>query len=345
MVSEQVTATLNSLSSLQIVGLAAQGLVAKSVPGLTSDQVFIVDGMGNTLNSLESGQAGLASNQLELENNVSDTYKKQIEKMLEPVIGVGKVVVGVRVSLDFDKKVTEKTTYSPVTGKSGIAASESKETAADGQSSGVVGQDANGGSANTYPETTSGNGQYEKSNKTTNYEINKINETLEKNQGSISDMSVSIILDNTDLASGTDQKVKDIVAGATGVNPNKVTVQAMEFNAKNSIDDVFANVNQSKKQEAKRNAIVYGLLAFALFIIIIVLLVRHKDKEEEEIYQKFENVLPRPAGLTGPDEEDEEITDEFKVKRNEKRAVIENTIDNNPEFITQLLRNWLDEDK
>ena len=121
--------------------------------------------------------------------------------MLEPVFGKGNVIAGVRVALDFDKRTTETTTYNPVEGRSdGIPVSiqETKENASGGQEAGVPGQDPNGG-APAYPEINSGTGNYERSEKTVNYEINQIKDMIQKADGNIKDISVSVILNSADI--------------------------------------------------------------------------------------------------------------------------------------------------
>ncbi|MCX7715739.1 MAG: flagellar basal-body MS-ring/collar protein FliF [Clostridia bacterium] len=333
----------SKLSTGQVKGIT--GLVAKSVPGLSEDQVLIIDNQGNSLNKASSTETEVAGTQLELENTISDKYKEQIQSMLEPVFGNGKVIVGVRVSLDFDKKTTETTKYEPLEGSSNgipVSVNESKETATGTQTAGNVGQDANGG-ATSYTQTQGDNGSYQKTDKTVNYEINQIKEMLQKSQGNISDMSVSIILDNANLQTGAADKVKQIVAGATGISPEKVTVQTMDFSGNaNSMEEIFNNAKATneylQKQAFMRNAIIYGILGLAVLLIFLILLIKRRKREEEYSFEAVadEDVL----GSSGLDMDDETG---FSVKKSEQRRLIEKSIDNNPEFVAQLLRNWLDE--
>lgn len=333
-----------SLSQGQVTGIV--GLVAKSVPGLEEDQVLIVDGNGNVLSRNSSAQAEVASNQLDMETKVSDEYKKEINSMLEPVFGIGNVITGVRVSLDFDKKTTETTTYEPIEGTTeGIPVSknESKEVATNSQTASAAGLDANGGTVQYPEDTATTGGEYKKTDKTINYEINSVKELLQKSEGTISDISVSVILDSEGLQSDAEEKVKQIVAGATGINPEKVVVQTMQFDSKSAIENVFdSNVEAAQslaKKNSVRNMIIYAALALIICLIIFVIIrINSKKRARQELEEAFVEGLT----VTENEEEVEDLT--FSEKKSDKRRLIEKNIAENPEFIVQLLRNWLDED-
>lgn len=337
-----------ALSKNQVNGIV--GLVAKSVPGLSEDQVLVIDNDGNTLNSLDANQAELAGTQLELEESVSKKYKEQIESMLEPVIGAGKVIAGVRVSLNFDKQTTESTTVQPVEGSTNgipVSKNETKETATGSDTAGNVGMDANGG-APTYPETTTGGGQYTKTESTVNYEISKIQDLVQKAEGNIDDISVSIILDNADLQTGAEDKVKSIVAGATGIPADKVTVQTMDFNGQTTgetINGLFNAQNEEyrnmQRQKLILYAVLFGIIAIILIVLVVLVLKHNKKVKEQQRYeQMLAEELEKEAAGNGDD--DLEFT-EFTMRKSDQRKLIEKNIESNPEFVAQLLRNWLED--
>ena len=334
------------LSNNQIKGI--EELLSKSVQGLKSDQISIIDSSGNPLNKNSTSDSETASNQLELETEISNKYKAQIESMLEPVFGFGRVIAGVRVELDFDKRTTETTTYQPVIdGNSGIPVSvtEGQERATSGTEGGVAGIDPNGG-APSYPEVQdSGVGEYEKSNRTVNYEINQVKELLQKADGSIKNISVSVILDSSSIEPGDSEKVKDIVEGSVGIDRDNVVVQEMKFTAPNSIDGVFRDAQEKesamKKQALVRNGIGYGVLGLLLLIAILAILrVRRKAKKNKQ-YSTFESIVGGSGLLPG---EEEIITEDgITIKKSKELKYIENSINKDPEFVAQLLRTWLDD--
>lgn len=334
-----------TLTKNQVKGIV--GLVAKSVPGLTEDQIHVIDSEGNTLNILDTEGAELAGTQLELEEEMSEKYKKQIEEMLEPVFGKGKVIAGVRVSLNFDKQTTETKRVEPVEGSTnGIPVSihESEEIATGADTAGNVGMDANGG-APSYPETVTGAGTYEKVETTKNFEISTIHDVVQKSEGSIDDISVSIILDSADLQAGADEKVRASVAGAIGINPESVTVQTMDFsgNSNSTIDDIFKGNEEANAYRSKQiwliSAIIFGIIAIIILILVIMVIRRNRLREEQE---RFEAMIDDPTEIFDEEQPIEEMT-EFTMKKSEQRKLIEKSIDSNPEFVAQLLRNWLDD--
>ncbi len=330
-----------SLSQEQIKGI--EGLVSKSIPGLNAEEVFIIDSMGRSLKSRGDTQAEIAVEQLELEDAMSSKLKNQVESLLEPVFGVGKISAGVRVSLDFDIKTTESLKFDPITDeKSGIAVSESIESEElnNGKKSGNVGLNANGG-APQYAETNDNDGRYIKENKTTNYEVDQLRETIKKAEGTIKDISVSVLLDDNNLPSNADTKVKEIVAGALGVDKEKIVVQKMAFNAQKEITKLFESAQKAEEVNEQRQkniyqAAIYGVSALILAAVVILIIRRVRKKGKEEITDMaiFDNIPQN--------EKDNEFG--LEIKRSDKRAVIENSVKKNPELVALLLRNWLRED-
>ena len=232
------------LTKSQIIGI--EGLVAKSVPGLKESAVQIVDNYGNTLSSQHGEGSGLVGGQMEMENSAKDRLKKEVLSLLEPVFGKGKVLASVNVVLDFDKQQTESVTFTPMEDSElgiPVSVSESGETSSSSTNGGTVGVDANGG-APSY-QVTGGEGESSESwTKTTNYEVNQIRDMVEKAQGTIKDISVSVVLDGEELDQENIEKVQKIVAGALGIENEEVVVQNMVFSGQASIDAQF---EESKK--------------------------------------------------------------------------------------------------
>lgn len=329
------------LNQEQIKGI--EGLVSKSVPGLNVEEVFIIDSMGKSLKSKGNTQTEIAVEQLELEEAMGVKLKNQVESLLEPVFGAGKITAGVRVSLDFDEKTTESLKFDPIDDdKAGVAVSESieSEELKNGKKSGNVGLDANGG-APQYAETDDDDGQYKKENRTTNYEVDQIREKIKKAEGTIKDISVSVLLDDNNLPGNADTKVKEIVAGALGIDKEKIVVQKMAFNAQKEIAKLFeSKQKENEVKEQRQNniyqAVIYGVSALILAAVVILIIrkVRKKGKEEITDMSIFENIPIK--------EKEKEFG--LEIKRSDKRAVIENSVKKNPELVALLLRNWLRED-
>ena len=100
------------LTPRQIKGI--ENLIAKSVPGLTNDNVSIIDSEGNILNSGISSGSGVNLEKVEIEKQAGEIYKEKIIKLLEPIYGEKGVSVAVNVSIDFTQKTTDQIQYTPV---------------------------------------------------------------------------------------------------------------------------------------------------------------------------------------------------------------------------------------
>lgn len=329
------------------------GLVAKSVPGLSEDQVFLVDNLGNTLNKTDSTQAELAGTQLQLEDEMSRQYKEKIEEMLKPVLGETKFVVAVRAELDFDKRTTESIVYEPVEGSSDgipVSVNEAKEKAQGAESAGAVGMDANGG-APEYPVVNGNGGSYEKTDKTVNYDVNTRKDLVQKSEGTLSDLSVSVILDNQDLQTGAADKVRTLVAGAVGMNAERVVVESMDFSgemsaADRALEDTLNTNEYIRRQAFLRNAVIFGVIALVILAVILIIAAwrRKKRREEEEELLRIEaerraeeeSKMGAAIGEFGEE-------DSFEERKSDGRKFIEKNISQNPEFVVQLLRNWFED--
>jgi flagellar M-ring protein FliF len=89
-------------------------LVSSSVPHLAPQNVTVVDQRGNLLSSRESNTAlSHTTGQLSYKNKLELNFAERIRKLLEPIVGSGRVRATVNADLDFT--VTERTqeTYNP----------------------------------------------------------------------------------------------------------------------------------------------------------------------------------------------------------------------------------------
>ncbi len=167
------------LTKSQIAGITH--LVASSVEGLKPENISIIDYNGTLLSSkMESDHlAGLSSSQLEVRKNVENYLEEKAQTMLDGLVGTGKSIVRVTAELDFQQLEKTSETYDPNTTaiRSQQRTDESK-TASDKQEEVAVSSDEN------KVETS-----------ITNFEINKTVEHLVNSVGTISRLSVAVLLD------------------------------------------------------------------------------------------------------------------------------------------------------
>jgi flagellar M-ring protein FliF len=159
-----------ALSQAQVSGI--EHLVAASVEGLTTDHIAIVDYKGKLLSERNDGDedARLSANQMELRKSVEHYLEDKAQSMLDNTIGGGKAVVRVIAELNFDKVEKSAEIYDP-----DKVAIRSEETT-------VARPSAEGAGS---------------SSAITNYEISKSVERVVSAFGTISRLSVAVIVDGT----------------------------------------------------------------------------------------------------------------------------------------------------
>ena len=340
----------------QIKGIEA--LVTKSVPGLKAGNVTIVDGEGNVLNdqSHDLG-AGQTDAQIEAINKINKAYEDKIARFLEPAFGADNVSVSVSAQVSFEKKTTEQTTYTPVTGQTGIVArQQSDRTSTNG---GVVAGGAAGTEANvgvpTYPEQD-GDGDRDTSATeriSPDFLVNQVIESALDNGGKILDMTVSLMVNGRDIAQEVLTGYRDMVAYSVGIAPEKVFVTNAEFLKKPEPPQEVVVVPEETPiyvlgvlPITLSQLIVYGGIALFGLIILLILLAllrraRRKKKQADaerqglEVFQKG----TQPPLVDIPDEIVLSETREQGLKRHVREFTAAN-----PEVVATLIRGWMKED-
>ncbi len=99
-------------------------LVSHSVEGLTPpENITVVDTSGQLLSDLidpEVTSTGLSAAQLQLQRSVEKEIQRNVQTMLEQVLGSGMVVTRVRAELNFDQREVTSEFFQPVVDDEGI---------------------------------------------------------------------------------------------------------------------------------------------------------------------------------------------------------------------------------
>ncbi len=339
-----------SLSQKQIRGIEA--LVARSVPGLLNDNVAIVDSTGVVLNEKSEEMSGQALSRIEAISKINDYYKEKITSFLEPVFGADGMSVAVNVQVDFQQRVTEQTTYTPVIGDKGILSKENFDR--QSLNGGILqnlaaGTDANTGTP-TYVENENTEGDQSASESGSNdYLVNKLIEGIEDRGGRITDMTVAVMINSSFLSDDEVQKYKEMVAFGAGIPIEKVVFTNAEFTPK-EIPSFPAEpvVNMDGIILAVGGAFIL-LLALAVFL---TLRSGRKKKAAQMSAQHRQQQRAQQAGKPGqagsqqegakPEAPGEIVLTETR-EQGIKRQVKE-FASANPEMVAQLIRTWMKED-
>lgn len=340
-----------SLSNSQVKAIA--NLVLKSVPGLTLDNISIIDsGMNQYDVTGEDSDTVYTTSQYELTQKVKDTLTQQVMSVLTPVFGKDNVLATVNVSLDFDKQTVSSVEFAPpVEGEDGGLAVSMEElyqkTQGDGTATGTAGTDSNGVGVPEYMYESADAGDFSTISRTVNYELNQTQTEIEKQQGKIDDLSVAVLINSGAYSEDYSENVRNLVAMAIGVEDKFISVETLPFQISDddsSVTDLFENqsslANMLKNKDLLKTAIISATI-IALFFLVL------RFARSVVSYRVEKPVAVTSGGgtlnvlLEDDTGEIKSLADIESVEKTPGAEKIRKYIDKNPEAVAQLLRNWL----
>ena len=222
---------------------AVVNLVAGSVPGLSPDAVRVVDQHGRLLTDKADGN----SQRLEMQGQLEEKLRTQLDQLLAPMVGAGNFSSEVQVDLDMDQVTSARESYD----KQGVLRTE---TQAQSQNSGAPGAAGVPGiTSNTpTPAATASPGPPQgtppaapaaagptggESSATRTYELGREVAVSNGTPGKIRRLSVAVALSKDALkkTKQTDvEQIKQLVSAAVGADPargDQVAVVLRAFEA------------------------------------------------------------------------------------------------------------------
>lgn len=266
----------SEMGSEQVAGIVH--LVSSAVEGMKPEYVTVVDTRGNLLSESSDSDspfnARLTNSQIELKTAYEKQMQKNIESMLERVLGPNKAIVRVNTKMNFDQKETDSESYEPVkaadgttvAGYKGVLLSEdmTHETygskqgqtggPGSGQTGGVVGTaSALAPTKGTPPPATvsveDSNGGYIRDQSSTKYQVSKTTQHIVQAPGTVEGVSVAVMVNSKDA--GLVPSIQRCVETSAGIDPkrgDKVTVETMAF------DDSAAKADEKEMASAANMA-------------------------------------------------------------------------------------------
>lgn len=326
-----------------------------------ANNITILDTQGNLLFSGEDSYSvsGNASNQLSVKQQAERLVRNEVKKVLLGTNQYDNIEVASNLSLDFSTTEIVQHDYTPADGQAqGVLSHEDIYSAENTNSSGgVPGTDSN--SETSYQMQDSDTSSSTVSEESRDYLPNEkiTSQTvppglIKYDESSISvtaiaynvlreeEISAQGLLDgitweeykaaNGDrIAQPVDASMIDVVSKATGIAPENIAMVAYEEPL--FIDREGMNVTATDVVQVILILIILGLLAFVVFRSM-----RGEKQTEEEEELSVEDLLQSAPESDLEDISVEEISD--------TRRMIEKFVEDNPEAVANLLRNWLNED-
>lgn len=369
-----------SMTQDEIKGIAS--LVSSAVDGMRSDNVVVLDHRGKRLseNAGDKMTAETAS-RMALENKINRKYEEQIEDILGKVVGNGKVIAKVAVSLDYAEKLETETTYdnenkavvSEVVNTQKYQGSRPSPQGIPGARSNLPGENPQPGIPETRNDT-------EKGLTTRNYQVPMKVVNAKKPAAEVQNVSVAVMVDgkHVPVLSKDGTPVMDengvpvtkyvpwseaeianfsaIIASTIGINAqrgDKLTIKNMEF-VKEDLAAAEAMLRERENREMIKNIIKYlaiGLIITLFFFIVIRPFIQWIT---ENTVESIEDFLPKTieeleriqANQKLPGLEDalptiEEKLNPEKVEGNMLKEKIITLIEANPAKAAQVLHEMI----
>nr|WP_321468780.1 flagellar basal-body MS-ring/collar protein FliF [uncultured Desulfobulbus sp.] len=303
------------LTDGQIEGIVH--LVSSSIEGLEPDKVTIIDQNGNVLS--KSGGKGPLSNLspdlLAYQAQVEQRLETRAQALLDKSLGPKNAMVRVSAVLDFAQTEKTEETFDP---EEPVIRSEqvSEEKTGSEMVGGVPGVQSNlEGNTN---QSAGASPPSSRSQRTTNYEISKVVSKTINPVGTLSKLSVSVLVADkvvpgkekepptTEARTAEELKsVETMVSSALGIDltrGDKIEVTSMPF---------LESIEGSPEEEAYAAAnrlyqytpfIRYGLLLLAgvlLYFLMVRPLIKTLNRDVTEHYKTVEEMEAEQAGVTG----------------------------------------------
>ncbi len=298
-------------------------LTASAVPGLSPEQVSLVDTNGNLLNrpraSLEAEDQQATEAALEYRKSIERDVQNKISQTLQPLLGADHFRAGVSADVDLTSADQSEEVYDPQ--KSVIVTSQ---TTQDGPglptASGIPGTPSDLPNPASPPVLAAsiGNyaGNYARHTENITYQNSRVVKHTKLPQGTLTRLSMSVLVDHSLRWEGSKRIVeppspeklkviRDLVAAATGLDAKRgdqLVVEAFPFEATLTAEPLLQASPTAKPPTSlplwlqelmahKNFALIAGIggaCILALLVGVVVLVRQRKKKHAVEIARELE---------------------------------------------------------
>jgi flagellar M-ring protein FliF len=365
-----VSVTLQIASGQEISSETATAMayyLTNAVGNSTTDNIVIVDTAGNLLYGAKTDNTlgGTVSTKEDYKSKLQETFAERTKKMLLKAGYDDAEVSSVAIKFNMDEIEELITTYSVADGQDQGYYSSSYEYSSTGQSGsgGTPGTDSNSEETD-YMLDTDGSSNSETILNKYNYLPNEDVQNITREVGAVvpDESSIGIVLtnyrkiseesleeqgalDNISFEDYVEQnsattalEVPDelltLVSAATGIAENNISIMIQEKPVYEASEDTglfggnFTNYLM----------LILAVLIGALLIFVIIRGTSPVEVTELEPELSVEDLLATTR-------EDETALEEIEMgEKSETRVMIEKFVDENPEAVAMLLRNWINED-
>lgn len=349
-----------SLRDTEVQGVVH--LISSSIEGMNADNVTVLDSRGKILSKGGSGMADASakatSTMQETQRGYERNAEERLQTLLDRVVGGGKSVARVSATFDFKQVERVEEKFDPET--IAVRSEQRTEEKAGGSAatSGVPGVQTNLGRTTPGGGAAAGGGS--KNDETLNYEVSRSTSRTVEPVGTLSKISVAILVDGKyeAAAPGKDgaagkakyvprspdelQKIEALVKGAVGFNQERgdqISIQNIPFqdagDAVGSAESAQWWMNPFFLTLLKNLLIAVGFLALMMFVVKPMLnTLRAARPPRPDI---LEAIVPEAQEKMSASERAQ-----LAMHMAEQQELMEKA-KTNPYQVAQILQNWLGE--
>jgi flagellar M-ring protein FliF len=368
------------MTTEEVRGLTS--LVSSSVNGMRPQHVTIIDSRGKKLSeNLGDSMARETASRMSLEGKINRKYERQVEEILQRVVGEGKVIAKVNVNMDFTQKVETSTSYdnenkatlSEVHNKQILNGSRPSPQGIPGARSNLPGETPQPG----IPETRNA---VDKQLRTTNYNVPKKVTNSKKPTGEVKNISVAVMIDGKRVTTldkdgnvvfddndmpkhsyqpwseaelANFQQIVESTLGLSEARGDKLVIKNMEF-AVEDLSVAEALLKKKEDRELIRNLTKYLMVGGLISLFFFVVLRPFIQWITENTVESIEDFLPKTiaeleklqANQKLPGLEDalptiEEKLNPEKIEGNMLKEKIISLVEGNPSKAAQIVHDMI----
>ncbi len=337
---------------------AIKNLIAASVPKMQPDDVTVVDAttMLDLSNSTMPEDTTQESQNLAFELMVQNQVEANVVRLLSPRYGSDGVVAVAKVTIDYDKMMTEKYELQPRNdeGDGFLSHTDGEYTINDPVPAGEIVGEENNTDIPEYgynaPNDDNGMTNYSWND---DYDYGYIKTQIESGNAILSRATVSVMVDEDALTPNRKEELTNLVSGATDIPTELIFVSAINK----------ASIEEDKSGDFLPDSVLLnlptwmyiaaGVVMLVILIIICVVIIALKKRKkaklalqaEEYEQQKAEAEKRQQAEINDYKRSLEDMAKSSLDPKNE--AIIEEVKSfarANPQVTANLLRTWLKEE-
>jgi flagellar M-ring protein FliF len=367
------------LSASEVRGIAS--LVSGAVEGMRPENVVIINDRGKKLSeNIGDPLTESTANQMALEAKLSRQYEEKIEEIISKIVGLGKVVAKVSLTMDFTEKLSTKTSYdsenpailSEVKNIQNMDGKRPSPQGIPGSRSNLPGELPQPG----IPETSN---VVNKELTTRNYTIPSVVTKEKKPSASVARISAAVMLDGkrvpqinekgkVALKDGKEvlvyeawspadiENFKAIVSSTLGLDEKRgdnLTIKSMEF-VKEDVDGAATIMKENANRELIKNIVMYLAIGLAITLFFFLVVKPFIGWVTDSTLESIEDFLPKTIEelekvqvgqkLPGLEEVLPEIEEKINPAKIEGKVLKEKiiaSIESNPSKAAQIIHDML----